>query len=102
MATTTLSTDAPAMSLAEKTESVAFGWPDTPPSIEALWETCKQIPENDHGDWGLTLGIAIGIARSENPFESIESVVNRALPAAAYAFGEYTGGRVVLKAEVAS
>jgi hypothetical protein len=98
--TTTPSADASVMTLADKTNSVAFGTPDTPPGILALWRICDKMRQDDHAEWGLTLGIAIGIARSENPFESIESVVDRAVPAAEEAFGRYAG-RDAFKAAVA-
>ena len=84
------------MTLAEKTYSTAFGMPDSPPAIEELWRTEKALAADDRSEWALTLGIAIGIARGENPFESIESVVARAVPAAAEALEGYSGSAAAL------
>ena len=36
----------------------------------------------DLRDWGMTFGLAYGIARGEDPYESNESVAQRALDAA--------------------
>jgi hypothetical protein len=38
--------------------------------------------ELDLIDWGAIYGLAFGIARAENPWESVESVAERALAAA--------------------
>lgn len=42
--------------------------------------------------WGCVYGIAFGLARTEEPCESAESVANRAFEAAWPVFTEYTGG----------
>lgn len=48
--------------------------------------------ELDLRDWGAVYGVAFGIARTEEPFESIESVAARALNAARTVYAEWGGG----------
>ena len=50
--------------------------------------------EVDLRDWGLFYGIAVGLARTEEPCEPIKSVADRALEAATDAFGRYTAGEM--------
>jgi hypothetical protein len=47
--------------------------------------------EMDVRDWALVVGVAYGIARSEDPFESFESVADRALEAARAAYARWAG-----------
>jgi hypothetical protein len=50
--------------------------------------------ELDCRDWGLTFGIAYGIARGEDPFEAERSVTDRALAAARDAFARWGGSGI--------
>ncbi len=81
------------LTLAEKTYAVAFPEPasgvDTP--RDALMRVAEALPSEYGAEWGLMLGIAIAIARGNDPYEPLESVVERALPAAAEAFKRYAG-----------
>ena len=45
--------------------------------------------ERDIRDWGVVMGVAYGIARGEDPYESRDSVLARALPAAKEAYANY-------------
>lgn len=47
--------------------------------------------ELDLRDWGLVYGMAVGIARSENPWEPLESVVARAGVAAREVYESWCG-----------
>jgi hypothetical protein len=47
--------------------------------------------ELDCLDWGLVYGIAVGIARGEDPYESTVSVTDRALDAARTAHARWAG-----------
>ncbi len=47
--------------------------------------------EGDLRDWGLVYGMAFGLARMEEPCESMESVADRALIAARAAYKRYGG-----------
>lgn len=69
--------------------------------MEVLGRTALAIPIADHADWGLTLGAAIAIARSEDPFEDMGHVVERAFPAAAEAFKRFSGVDVLALEAVA-
>lgn len=40
--------------------------------------------EEDCRDWGFALGLAVGMARAEEPYESLESVLGRAVRAAVW------------------
>ncbi|MEA2297301.1 MAG: hypothetical protein QOF77_237 [Solirubrobacteraceae bacterium] len=51
--------------------------------------------ELDLRDWGMLVGLGHGIARSEDPFESLESVAARALAAATLVHEE--AGREVVR-----
>lgn len=75
--------------------------PDSVPG-DAL-ATCHQQPHMFSGQylgeyeqslraWGLMFGIAFGIARCEDPWESVESVAARAYEAAWPKFLEFTAG----------
>jgi hypothetical protein len=44
--------------------------------------------ELDLRDWGVVYGLAVGIARCEEPFESIQSVTARALEAARVVYAD--------------
>jgi hypothetical protein len=55
---------------------------------------CLTSFEQDCRDWGLAFGIAYGIARSEDAFESEDAVAARALVAARDAFGRWGGGDI--------
>jgi hypothetical protein len=48
--------------------------------------------ELDLGDWKMTYGIAVGLARTEEPCEPIQSVAERAREAAMAAFDEQHNG----------
>lgn len=50
--------------------------------------------EFDCLDWGLVYGIAYGIARAEDAFESEESVTGRVLEAARVAHLRWAGGEI--------
>ena len=50
--------------------------------------------ELDCHDWGVAYGIAHGIARGEDPFESNESVGQRALAAARDAYSRVAGSDI--------
>jgi hypothetical protein len=69
--------------------------------IECVWK----VPVRPHakgsenyGDWAFAFGVACGIARGEDPFESMESVIERAEPAARDAFLRYSGVDVLADA----
>ena len=91
--------------LAEKTYDVAFyeapSGHRSAPSLLRHFISNEMKEEEIDVEWALALGVALAIARSEDPFESIHSVVDRALPAAAEAFQRYTLIDVPLKAAVA-
>ena len=50
--------------------------------------------EMDCRDWGFVFGVAFGIARGEEPFESDHSVCERALDSAREAFGRLTSAPI--------
>jgi hypothetical protein len=86
------------MTLAEKVYAVATAGEDM---VTVVQEACDQRPEPDRrlGDfedalraWGLFFGVAVGLARTEEPCESLGSVAARAFPAACEAFDRHCGG----------
>jgi hypothetical protein len=102
------------LTLAERTFATAFPEPPsgvTTPRLALSQTVEKAIVQDDAtpdvaawadtADWGLTLGIAIAIARSEDPFEPLGRVVERALPAAAEAYHRFAGVDVLTDEEVA-
>lgn len=50
--------------------------------------------DNDIHAWAITYGIAWGVARTEDPFESDEEVSKRAMKAAWPVFIELNGGSI--------
>lgn len=84
------------MSLAEKVSSIISGVEHFGP-----YEGALDIPGYEGGPltdfearllaWGLFLGVAVGIARHDEPCESTESVVRRAYPAAAAGALHFSG-----------
>lgn len=64
-------------------------WEETPMGATWAWERLVSRPERDVGDleyvsrlWGYVFGMAYGIARGENPYESNEDCSTRAYLAA--------------------
>ncbi len=83
------------MTLAQKVRAV-LARDDTGEGPVALVE--KKLGPGPHPDrdldigaWGVTYGIAFGVARTENPFESDEEVGKRAMEAAWPLFIEFNG-----------
>ena len=79
----------PSSSLAEKVRAVLAT--DTPTGFTGPWDACDSEPggprdlsdfECDMRHWGLTYGLAYGIARGEDPYEPNHQVAERALAAA--------------------
>jgi hypothetical protein len=54
--------------------------PDRPPRDATDVELCDHDSHNR--DWGFVYGVALGIARGQDPYESSESVAARAFEAA--------------------
>ena len=83
-----------ALTLAEKTYAAAFyevpSGHTSAPSLLRDFVSNEMKEEETETEWAFAFGVAVAIARSEDPFESIHSVVDRALPAAAEAFKRYT------------
>lgn len=52
-------------------------------------DECLTMFELDLIDWGLTVGLAYGVARAEDPFERVQSVVERAAQAARAAYARW-------------
>lgn len=105
---------ADSLTLADRTYATAFperaSGQTTP--LDALSQTVEsaivqhpiragRVVVADAAEWGLTLGVAIAIARSEDPYEPLVRVVERALPAAAEAYERYAGIDVLAAAAVA-
>ena len=93
------------MTLAEKVYAV-IGFEPAPghrAPIEELWTSIRRhsSSHSDLADWGFTFGVAVAIARSEDPFGSMDSVVERALIAAAEAHKRYTGDDMLASEAVA-
>lgn len=74
------------MTLQEKVHAIVFAGDNV-----SLYETADKQPggqvqlnefEMDLRDWGTVFGVAVGLARTEEPCESLESVAQRALEAA--------------------
>jgi hypothetical protein len=55
--------------------------------------------EQDCRDWGLAFGFAYGVARGEDPFESNDDVLARALLAAEDAFARWNDGSDIFTTE---
>jgi hypothetical protein len=85
------------MTLAAKVYAVVTAKEDM---VTVVQEACGQRPEPDRRlgnyedalrGWGLLFGVAVGLARAEEPCESLGSVASRAFPAACEAFDRYFG-----------
>lgn len=66
--------------------------------LERVWSGPVQPAAGgamDYGDWAFTFGVACGIARGEDPFETMESVIERAEAAAREVFVRYAGADVL-------
>lgn len=88
--------------LAEQTRKAFGGDDDT--AREAIIRAAETYPpeqdgtpvklsrfESDLRDWGLIFGLAVAVARAEDPFESWASVTARATEAAKTVFASWTG-----------
>ncbi len=68
--------------------------------MEAFWSSRRELVDDAREDFGLALGVALGIARGEEPFESMDAVTKRAVAAATEAFERYAGShRLVARLE---
>ena len=73
------------------------------PSLIETARTYPVTPEGDHltefeqdiRDWGVMIGVAYGIARADDPFESRESVLERAQEAAQAAYCAFGDGKIL-------
>ena len=78
------------MNLAEKTYSmVSCEAPGNRDPMAEMWERAPDDPEAAR-DWAMMFGIACGIARTEDLWESTGDVVGRALEAANEVYRRYT------------
>lgn len=71
---------------------------------DALYAAANHDAQTEHelnlADWGMTLGIAYGIARGEDPYESPAGVIARAESAASEAWARWHGSEAADVAEV--
>lgn len=63
-------------------------------------ELCRDDHELDAADWGMVIGLAYGIARGEDPYETERSVTIRAEEAAREALTRWTTPSSIDAAEV--
>lgn len=80
-----------ATTLTDKVSSVVFyEAPGSRDPIAEMWRTAPDGPEAAR-DWAMMFGIACGIARSDDVWESMDDVIGRALEAANGAYERFHG-----------
>lgn len=94
---------APALTLAEKVHNVltADEFRDSVTCTRDSRPECGELGgfERDLCDWSMAYGVAVGLARTEEPCESIESVAERAFAAAGELFSGDSWGSFVERPE---
>ena len=80
-----------AATLADKVSSMAFyEEPGSRDPVSEMWDCAPDDPSAGR-DWAMMFGIACGIARTEDPWESMDDVIGRALEATNEAYERFHG-----------
>ena len=88
-------------SLTDKVSSVLSQ--DPPKGEDSALDGLRVYPRHSDGlsefefdcrDWGFVFGVAYGVARSENPFEPNDELIERALLAARDAYARWGGAKI--------